>query len=248
MRIKIGVITIALLFISFCGCQKISIYKKTKDSSGDSGNQINTTASYDEPDITAYINRVRSVSADVYRDVLIGDWVSAKNKTSCTISFFNMYKDGLLKKGISNDDINEIEVLFNDLTKMLDDKKSFESRIIANDISKRLGDTIYHFIPKSQTAFYNMGYYLRALTLHIEKRDEALIAEAFSNELKSWSVVREKLLPIYKGDVAQVDEYYNSLGKSLEEKDFELAKSIILNLSYYLELIEMYLTNTQNSF
>ncbi|HZK21577.1 MAG TPA: hypothetical protein VFC76_04785, partial [Oscillospiraceae bacterium] len=77
---------------------------------------------------------------------------------------------------------------------------------------------------------------------------EALIATAFSNELESWSVVREKLLPIYKGDVAQVDEYFNSLGKRLEEKDFELAKSIILNLSSYLELIEMYLTNTQNSF
>ncbi|HZK20645.1 MAG TPA: hypothetical protein VFC76_00050, partial [Oscillospiraceae bacterium] len=217
MRIKICVVTIALLFVSFCGCQKISIYKKTKDSSGDSGNQIDMTVSYDEPDITAYINRVRSVSADVYRDVLIGDWISGQKKTSCIVSFFNMHKDKLLKKGISNDDINEIDILFNDLIKMIEDKKSSKARTIANNISKKLCDTIYHFIPKAQTAFYNMGYYLRELTLHMEEKNEALIATAFSNELESWSVVREKLLPIYKGDVAQVDEYFNSLGKRLEE-------------------------------
>lgn len=246
MRVRTTVTAVVLLLIVFCGCQRISIYKKPKG--GDEKPHINTKnpiASYEEPDITVRINRMRAVSTDIYRDVLIGDWVSAKNKCSGIYSFFNIYKEGLLKKGVSDDYINKTDASFKDLMKFIEDKKSFEARALTNEISKGFCDTLYSLIPTVGTEFYNMGYYLRELTLHIEKDDEKAISDDFASELEVWGKVREKLLPIYESDVVQIDEYFNTLSKTLKEKDFKLAKSIILSLISYLELIEMYLTNLQ---
>ncbi|HZJ75668.1 MAG TPA: hypothetical protein VFD25_03675, partial [Clostridia bacterium] len=182
---------------------------------------------------------------DIYRDVLIGDWVSAKNKCSGIYSFFNIYKESLLKKGVSDDFINKTETLFKDLMKTIEDRKSFEARVITNEISKGFLDTLYILAPTVETEFYNMGYYLRELTLHIEKDNEKAIADEFANELEVWGKVREKLIPFYESDVVKVDEYFDKLSKTLKEKDFDLAKNIILSLISYLELIEMYLTNLQ---
>lgn len=241
MRVKIGAATIALLFIAFCGCQKISIYR-TDESYHE---KMESTASYKEPDVTLHINRMRAISSDIYRDVLIADWASAKNKCVGVQDLFNMHKEKLLQKGVSDNILNTIEASFNGLLKMIEEKKSFEARTIANNTSKTFSDILYSFVPTIRTEFYNMGYFLRELTLHIEKKDKTAISEAFTNELEIWSKVREKLLPVYESDVIQVDEYFELLGKSLEKKDVVISKSIILNLISYLELLEMYLTNLQ---
>ena len=223
-KLLLVLLAIALLLT---GCKKdtSSSSSSTSSSSTSSSSATNTsqTSSSSSSAAKTYappaqLDSVESNSEDIIDDIAKDDWTAAQSKASAIKASFDELKPILISAYISTDIIDGLDSAINALETAVTEKKSYDSRVQANQISKYVPDIAdsYNTIP---TDISRLDYFGREIILNVEKSDWTSASSNCETAGGLWSGLKSELKSTYNNDIDSFQSNMDSLKSAIDKKD-----------------------------
>lgn len=181
---------------------------------------------------------VESNSEDIMDDINNNDWVKAQNKVNQIKLSMNELKPILATDSIPTNLIDGITAAILGLEKEVADKKIYESKVQANQITKYVPDISDYYKVELPTDLGRLDYLCREISLNADVKDWVSAVHNFEKSKGIWNNLKSKLSLMYKNDADKYQSSMDKLIKDINQKDVALVKkeaNILLDMIDVLE-------------
>lgn len=177
---------------------------------------ISTTQTATPP---AQLDSIESDSEDIIDDVANNDWTAAQSKVSDIKTNFSELKSILLSVPVSKDIINGLSSAIDGLDTAVGAKKSYDSRVQANKISKYVPDIYDYYMVTIPTDVSRLDSLGREIILNVENSDWTSASGNYKTAASLWSGLKLKLNSAYNNDIDSFQSNMDALKSAVDKKD-----------------------------
>lgn len=184
------------------------------------------------------LEAVESNSEDIMDDINNNDWVKAQNKVDQIKLNMDELKPILVTASIPTNIIDGITAAVSGLEKEVADKKIYESKVQANQITKYIPDISDYYKVELPTDLGRLDYLCREISLNADVKDWVSAVRNFEKAKGIWNNLKSKLSLIYMNDADKYQSSMDKLIKDINQKDVALVKkeaNILLDMIDVLE-------------
>lgn len=207
-------IILLLIILLLTGCQT----GKTVGTSSPS-NSTTPAATTQTTTPPTQLDTIESDSEDIIDDVAKNDWTAAQNKVSDIKTNFSDLKPILVSASVSTDIINGLSSAIDGLDTAVSAKKSYDSRVQANQISKYVPDFYDYYTVTIPTDVSRLDYLGREIVLNVENSDWPSASSNYETASGLWSNLKSKLNSTYKNDIDSFQSNMDALKSAIDKKD-----------------------------
>ena len=222
---KIVLTLTVCILISLTGCQivkeKISEPPTPKNEISRKTPSPKVSTKVSQP---KQLETIESDSEDIIDDIDKKDWGKAQAKINEMKKNMTELKPILETASVSSTLINEIQTAITDLEKQVLTKKTYESKVQANKITKYVPDIADSFKTPLPTDLGRLDYLGREIILNVEVNDWTSAKTNLQKIRDIWSKLKTHVNSTYKDDINKYDESINKLGTYIDKHDAALTK------------------------
>lgn len=193
----------------------------------------------------AQLNSIESNAEDIMDDITGDDWAAAQNRVSTIKSDYANLKPIMESSKISTKTIDGLNAAINNLETAVSAKKSYDSRVQANQISKYVPDISDSYATTIPTDIGRLDYLGRELALNAENSDWSSASSNYETTNKLWKNVSSKLSSNYKNDIDIFQNNMISLKDAIDKKDTVLTTTQANAFLENVDVLEVDFTNTK---
>lgn len=191
------------------------------------------------------LNSIESNAEDVMDDITGDDWAAAQTRVYTIKSDYANLKPIMKSSKISTKTIEGLNTAINNLETAVSKKKSYDSRVQANQILKYIPDIADSYATTIPTDIGRLDYLGRELVLNAENSDWSSASNNYETTNKLWKNVSSKLSSNYKNDIDSFQNNMVSLKDAIDKKDTVLTTTQANALLENVDVLEVDFTNTK---
>lgn len=212
MRKKFPIILL-LIILLLTGCQA---GKTNTPSPSNSATPAATTQTTTPP---TQLDTIESDSEDIIDDVAKNDWASAQSKVTDMKTNFSDLKPILISASVPTDIIDKLSSAIDGLDTAVSAKKSYDSRVQANQISKYVPDFYDYYTDTIPTDVSRLDYLGREIILNVENSDWTSASSNYETASGLWSNLKSELNLTYKNDIDSFQSNMDAIKSAIDKKN-----------------------------
>lgn len=166
------------------------------------------------------LDSIESDSEDIIGDVTNNDWTAAQSKVNNMKTNFSNLKPMLVSASVEANTIDKLSSAINGLENAINAKKSYDSRVQANQVSKYIPDVYDYYTVTIPTDVSRLDYLGREIILNVENSDWSSASGNYKNASILWDTLKVKMnSTTYKKDINSFQSNMNALKAAIDKKD-----------------------------
>ena len=237
------VLITALLMIG-CQAKRVALPAPTNSSTIAAVTPLPTSSPAAQKTIPpAQIDKIESASEDIIDDISNNDWEAAQSKVAEIKTNLSDLKPILVAASVPTEITDGISSAVNGLDAAVSSKKSYDSRLQANHISKYVPDIADYYISTLPTDIGRLDYLGREIALNAESSDWSAAGSNFNIASGLWTGLKSKMSSTYKNDIDGVQRNVDSLKAAIDKKNSDETTRQANALLENVDLLETDFTN-----
>lgn len=177
----------------------------------------------DLPAVPAQLSAIESNALNIIEDIIMGDWDTAFNRINTIRTDMSALIPMLQDAQVPGNLIREMNMAIRILEQNILQRRTFPAISQANQITYIIANMLDYFSVIIPTDVRRMAYFARQIIVNVEQNDWDEARRNYQRIVATWQKIRPDLVQDYAKDVADLDQVLNSLGTSMDRRDYQSA-------------------------